>query len=94
MDEWLLFEMVEIISGFLYLAFFAGRYEDTLTRRWFELMVLVLAYDALILHRVRPEWVRVVLNVPTGIYCYEKLWKKYVVIFGKKLVAVGLLLLR
>lgn len=94
MDEWTLFEILEIVSGLIYLAFFAGRYEDTLTRRWFALIVVVLTYDVVILHRVRPDWVKILLNVPTGIYCYEKLWKQGALIYGKKLAAGVLLLLR
>jgi hypothetical protein len=94
MDEWLLFEIVEIVSGLLYLAFLAGRYEDTLTRRWFELIIVVLIYDVCILHRIRPDWVKILLNVPAGIYCYEKLWKKSVLVYGKKLVALMLLSVR
>jgi uncharacterized membrane protein YoaT (DUF817 family) len=94
MDEWTLFELLEIVSGLIYLAFFARRYEDTLTRRWFALIVVVLTYDVLVLHRVRPDWMKIPLNVPTGIYCYEKLWKQGVFIYGKKLAAGVLLLLR
>jgi len=94
MDEWTLFEYLQILSGLLYLAFWADRYEDTLTRRWFALIVVVLTYDVYILHRVRPEWVKILMNVPTGIYCYEKLWKKSAIMYGKKLAAAVLLLLR
>lgn len=89
-----MFETLEITSGLIYLAFFAGRYEDTLTRRWFELIIVVLTYDVLIMHRVRPDWIKYLMNVPTCIYCYEKLWRQSALIYGKKLASVFLLLLR
>jgi hypothetical protein len=91
MDMWLVIEFLELMSAIFYLLMSRGKYENRLTQGVFMLIILCLAIDIFVFHRQRPETVKWILNAPTVIYCYEKIYRKYAVLVSRKMAAIVLL---